>query len=177
MNDAPINTTAINATLDDTNSVNEAQAAETPEVISSIDANGLAEAIRAAGCAVTPIERDNQIQLHSAGHGVGFQVVWGNAVEAGVYADFTLSCALRVAGGEIPSAVFQGWHRSKRFARLAAHGELIVLEMDVTLFGGITRGHLESTLRLWVMMVGEFLLYLRSAAAEGEKAPGTAVAG
>lgn len=133
------------------------------DLLSAIDADTLADAIRAAGCAVTTAERDGHVHLHSASHGVGFQVLWGNAVADGQYADFTLSCALRLAGGEMPRDVLDGWHRGKRFARLATHGELIVLEMDVTLYDGVSRAHVASMLRLWVMMTGEFLLHLRSA--------------
>lgn len=139
-----------------------------PKILMTIDADALAEVIRAAGCAVTTAERDGKVHLHSASHGVGFQILWGNAADAGGYVDFTLSCALRVSGGEVPRNLLDGWHRSKRFARLATHGELIVLEMDVVLYGGVTPAYLESMLRLWVMMTGEFLIHLRNAASATE---------
>lgn len=139
-------------------------------ILSAVDADELAAAIRAAGCAVTTTERDGKTQLHSASQGVGFQVLWGNAAETGGHIDFTLSCALRVSGGEVPRALLDGWQRGKRFARLATHGELIVLEMDVVLAGGVTQAHLEAMLRLWVMMTGEFLIHLRNTAAQADPA-------
>ncbi|WP_020204379.1 YbjN domain-containing protein [Cupriavidus sp. WS] len=141
------------------------------KILSAIDADTLAGIIRAAGCAVTMSERDGRMHLHSASHGVGFQVLWGNPAEAGGYADFTLSCALRVAGGEVPRALLDGWHRGKRFARVATHGELIVLEMDVVLHGGVTQANLAAMLRLWVVMTGEYLLHLRNAVPEAGGAP------
>jgi len=145
----------------------ESHANDIPDILFSIDAKALAEVIQAAGCAVTTVEREGTLHLHSASHGVGFQVLWGNPSEGAGYADFTVSCPLRVAGGEFPRAVLDNWHRSKRFARLSVHGELIALEMEVTLYGGVTRAHLEAMLRLWIVMTGEFLLHLRSGAQEG----------
>lgn len=140
----------------------EAKLDDAPATITAVIPEALADAIRVAGCAVTTVERDGVTHLHSASHGVGFQVLWGNQVDEGGYADFTLSCPLRVTGGELPHAVLDAWHRSKRFARVAVHGELIVLEMDVTFYGGVTPAHLDAMLRLWVVMTGEFLLHLRT---------------
>ncbi|AOY97531.1 hypothetical protein BKK79_36940 (plasmid) [Cupriavidus sp. USMAA2-4] len=137
------------------------------EILAAIDADGLAEAIRAAGCAVTRIEGTGA-PLHSACHGVGFEVLWGNAADDGGYVDFTLACTLRVSGGEVPRVLADGWHRSRRFARVATHGDRLALEMDVVLHGGVTRAHLMAMLQLWMRMTGEFLLHLRGTAAVGQ---------
>ena len=137
-------------------------------------------ASKAAGGAVTAIEQDGVVRLHSASHGIGFQVLWGNAVTTTQYTDFTLSCPLRVQGGTLPEAVLAAWHRSKRFARVAQHGDFVVLEMDVVVAGGVSPAYLAFAVRLWMQMMGEFFLHLRNygpaAAARGDAANAAATA-
>ena len=62
----------------------------------------LAEA-KADGCAVISIEHDCVASLHSASHGIGFQVLWRNEASPGLYADLTLSCLLSMQGGDLPA--------------------------------------------------------------------------
>ena len=61
-------------------------------LLTTLNAEQTAEAIKAAGCAVTSIEHDGVVRLHSASHGIGFQVRWGNETAPGQYADLTLCC-------------------------------------------------------------------------------------
>jgi hypothetical protein len=158
-----------------------AAAAATPaiELLNTINAEQVSDAIKAAGCAVTTTEQDGTTWLHSASHGIGFQVLWGNAVTPGQYADFTLSCPLRVQGGVLPEGVLTEWHRTKRFARVALHGDFVVLEMDVMVAGGVAPAHLAVSLLLWTQMMGQFFLYLRNykpEAAAGSEAEAAAKA-
>ncbi|MFT4172316.1 MAG: YbjN domain-containing protein [Rhodocyclaceae bacterium] len=132
------------------------------EFLLALTPEHVAEAIRAAGCAVTAVTEDGIVRLHSAAHGVGFQVLWGNAAAPGLYADLTLSCPLRVQGGTLPANVQDEWHRSKRFARVAIHGDFVVLEMDVIATGGVTTGHVAVMMQLWSQMMGQFFVYLRN---------------
>lgn len=143
----------------------------TPALIQSINASEMSDAIKAVGCAVTAIEQDGVVRLHSASHGIGFQVLWGNSVSAGEYADLTLSCPLRVQGGSLPEGVISSWHRSKRFARVAQHGDFVVLEMDLIAAGGIAPAHLVLTMQLWTQMMGQFFLHLRNYSAAADQAP------
>ncbi|MFZ4288179.1 YbjN domain-containing protein [Variovorax sp. HJSM1_2] len=138
------------------------------ELIQSINASQISDAIKAVGCAVTAIEQDGVVRLHSASHGVGFQVLWGNEVSPGQYADLTLSCPLRVQGGILPEGVLSSWHRSKRFARVAQHGDFVVLEMDMIAAGGVSPAHLVLTMHLWTQMMGQFFLHLRNYSASDE---------
>ncbi|MDP9908583.1 hypothetical protein J2W27_000676 [Variovorax boronicumulans] len=152
-----MNTTATTPQADD-------QAA-TPapfEMLDAVTPDQVSDAIKAAGGAVTAIEQDGVVRLHSASHGIGFQVLWGNAVTTTQYTDFTLSCPLRVQGGTLPEAVLAAWHRSKRFARVAQHGDFVVLEMDVVVAGGVSPAYLAFAVRLWMQMMGEFFLHLRN---------------
>lgn len=156
-------------------------AASAAEVLTSMTPDQVSEAIKGIGCAVTAFEQDGVTRLHSAAHGVGFQVLWGNALANGLYADFTLSCPLRIQGGNLPDGLLGEWHRTKRFARVAQHGEFVVLEMDVVMAGGVTAGHVQICLQLWSQMMGQFFLFLRSytqneAAKAADAAPAPAAA-
>ena len=145
-------------------SKSSAAATEKPavELLNTVNAEQVSTAIKAAGCAVTTTEQEGTTWLHSASHGIGFQVLWGNAITAGQYADFTLSCPLRVQGGVLPEGVLTEWHRTKRFARVALHGDFVVLEMDVMVAGGVSPSHLAVSLQLWTQMMGQFFLHLRN---------------
>ena len=132
------------------------------DLLRFVTSEQVSEAIKSAGCAVTAIEQDGAVRLHSASHGIGFQVLWGNAQAPAQYVDFTLSCPLRVQGGTLPEGVFADWHRGKRFARVAQHGDFVVLEMDVIVAGGVSQAHLALNIQLWTQMMGQFFLHLRN---------------
>ena len=144
------------------NTTEQTLAPQAAALLFSMTPDQVSEAIRACGCAVTAVEQDGVVRLHSASQGIGFQVLWGNALAAGEYVDFTLSCPLRVQGGTLPEAVLSDWHRSKRFARVAQHGDFVVLEMDVLAAGGVGPQHLTVMLQLWNQMMGQFFLHLRN---------------
>lgn len=151
-------------------------AAPAIELLNTVNAEQVSDAIKAAGCAVTTTEQDGTTWLHSASHGIGFQVLWGNAIKPGQYADLTLSCPLRVQGGVLPEGVLTEWHRTKRFARVALHGDFVVLEMDVMVAGGVSPAHLAVSLQLWTQMMGQFFLHLRNFKPESVPATDAAAA-
>ncbi len=132
------------------------------DVITFMTSAQVADAIRVAGCAVSVQQDDLVTRLHSASHGIGYQVHWGNQAGVDQYLDLTLSCPLRIQGGDLPEGLINEWHRSRRFARVAAHGEFLVLEMDVFVAGGVTSEFLRFSMRLWVEMMGQFFLHLRN---------------
>ena len=142
----------------------------TPELIDSIGVEQLGDVLKSAGYRVTAAEQNGVMQLMSASQGVGFVVRFGNGVQPGValaadgqpvYLDYTLSCAMQVQG-DLPADLVASWNRTKRFARLAAHGQFLLLEMDVVVAGGVSMRHLLSTIELWDRLVQEFLLHLRN---------------
>ena len=153
----------------------EPSGVERNSLIHSVSAEQIGEAIKAAGCAVTLLEQNGVPMVHSASHGVGFQVLWGNPTgETGQFLDFTLSTPLRVQEGVLPEGLIAEWHRSKRFARVVQHGEMIALEMDVIVAGGVSAGYLNMVVQLWTQMMGQFFLHLRNfdtARAGAAKAP------
>ena len=144
----------------------ETTATETTEttLLTTVDADRMSAAIKAVGCAVTANEQNGVVRLHSASHGIGYQVLWGSAVAAGQYTDLTLSCPLRVQGGALPADLLSEWHRTKRFARVAQHGDFVVLEMDLIVAGGVSPTQLALSLQLWTQMMGQFFNYLRKPA-------------
>ncbi|WP_454903433.1 YbjN domain-containing protein [Variovorax gossypii] len=151
-----------NTTTSNTAEAAAVAAAPLNDLLDAVTPEQVSDAIKAAGGAVTTIEQDGVVRLHSASHGIGFQVLWGNPVTTTQYTDFTLSCPLHVQGGTLPEAVLASWHRTKRFARVAQHGDFVVLEMDVVVAGGVSPAYLTFAVRLWMQMMGEFFLHLRN---------------
>lgn len=137
--------------------------------IETIHVEQLADIFKAAGYRVTAAEYDGGVQLMSASQGVGFTVRFGNPAPAdaadaaapAAFFDYTLSCALQVQG-ELPAELVSAWNRTKRFARLSAHQQFLVLEMDVVVAGGVSERHIRSTIELWDRLIQEFLLHLRN---------------
>ncbi|MEW6346987.1 MAG: YbjN domain-containing protein [Paraburkholderia sp.] len=130
--------------------------------VDAVSVEQLADIFRSAGYRVTPAEQNGRVQLMSASQGVGFVVRFGNpGAAADTHIDYTLSCAIQVQG-ELPADLVPSWNRTKRFARLAAHQQFLLLEMDVMVAGGVTERYLRSTIELWDRLVQEFLLHLRN---------------
>jgi hypothetical protein len=147
--------------MNSTTATEDGSAASRPVLLDAVTPEHVSDAIKAAGGAVSAIEQDGVLRLHSASHGIGFQVLWGNSMVPGHFTDFTLSCPLRVQGGVLPLGLLDAWHASKRFARVSQHGEYVVLEMDVLAAGGVSAGHLAVAIQLWMQMMGQFFLFLR----------------
>ncbi|WCM18149.1 YbjN domain-containing protein [Paraburkholderia bryophila] len=140
------------------------------ELIEAVSIDRLAEILKAAGYRVTVAEQNGAVQLMSASQGVGFSVRFGNAAQEAAastdatalrYLDYTHSCVLQVQG-ELPMELVASWNRTKRFARLADHGQFLALEMDVIVAGGVTERYLRSTIELWDRLIQELLLHLRN---------------
>ncbi|WGY71638.1 YbjN domain-containing protein [Burkholderia cepacia] len=148
--------------------------------IEAISADRLADVLRRAGYRVTAAEQNGMVQLMSASQGIGFAVRFGNPAAALApqgadaqlaalpYIDYTLSCVLQVQG-ELPVELVADWNRTKRFARLASHGQFLALEMDVVVAGGVSERYLRSTIELWDRLIQEFLLHLRNRPAMAEQ--------
>ena len=148
--------------------------------IEAISADHLADVLRRAGYRVTAAEQNGAVQLMSASQGIGFAVRFGNPaaalapqgadaqLAAQLFIDYTLSCVLQVQG-ELPAELVADWNRTKRFARLASHGQFLALEMDVVVAGGVSERYLRSTIELWDRLIQEFLLHLRNRPAMAEQ--------
>ncbi len=145
------------------------------ELVQSISIDHLTDLLQSSGYRVTSSEQNGQTQLLSATQGIGFALRFGNPTpELNQYLDYTLSCALRVQG-DLPSDLVSQWNITKRFARLARQGDFLVLEMDVIVAGGVTDAYLRATTELWDHLLQQFLLFLRTFAAQPDTADVPAV--
>nr|WKF56244.1 hypothetical protein HUO10_000694 [Paraburkholderia busanensis] len=145
-----------------------ADASASNDLIEAVSIEQLADVLKAAGYRVTVAEQAGVVQLMSASQGIGFSVRFGNLAQGAVgqetvvrYLDYTLSCVLQVQG-DYPQEWVASWNRTKRFARLADHGQFIALEMDVIVGGGVSVRHLRSTVELWDRLIQELLMHLRT---------------
>ncbi|MBB3211136.1 hypothetical protein FHW67_000371 [Herbaspirillum sp. Sphag1AN] len=133
-----------------------------PELIYALTAERLADAIKAAGCSVTILSDNGIDNLRSASQGIGFQVLWGNpAAYTGEFLDCTIRCPLRIQGTTLPAGLAAQWHRTTRFARIVEHPEVVSLEMDIFVVGGVTPDYLNLSIQLWTQIMGKFFLHLR----------------
>ena len=124
---------------------------------------------------MSTVNTNGVVRLHSASQGIGFHVLWDNAVGEGEYVDLTLNCPLRMEGCILLDGVLADWYRTKRFVRAAQHGDFVVLEMDILVAGGVTPNHLAMQMQVWNQMMGQFFLHLRNFTAltgKGQKVQG-----
>ena len=100
-------------------------------------------------------------QLCSATSGVPFFLRFGNAgVVPDTFVDFTFCALLRLEGGS-PAQLTDDWNASRRFARLHRSGELLVLQMDVSVAGGVSADHLACFVEIWDRLLNDLLRVLR----------------
>ena len=173
MNDATLDLPKEDAATEDAATGTGTEAQATPSQGDArlfVSAAQVADAIRAAGCAVSAVQDGDTVRLQSASHGIGYQVLWGNAAGPDQYLDFTLSCPLHVQGGQLPDGLFNAWHRTRRFARVSSHGDFVVLEMDVVVAGVVQADYLTVAIQLWTQMMGQFFLHLRNFRADEAEA-------
>jgi hypothetical protein len=119
--------------------------------------------------------------LRSATNGFGFEVRFANrfAGDQTGYADVSFLAGLRVQG-KLPLEPINDWNNTRRFARLHLIDDLLLLDMDVSVLGGITPEYLRAQVEIWDRLVQELIPYLREAlrrlsAANGAD-PGIAIA-
>ncbi len=107
-------------------------------------------------------DRPNAPYLRSATGGIPFEVQFVNRLLNGGdgYADITFVVVLGLQS-EMPLAAVNDWNNGKRFARLRLIRNMLVLDMDVTVIGGLTPAHLQAQIGLWDQLVQELLPFLR----------------
>jgi Putative bacterial sensory transduction regulator len=132
------------------------------EMITAITPAALAEHLKNAGYRATVAEQNGLVYLTSASQGVGFIVRFGNPadLQEGSFLDYSFSAALQLMG-EPPAMLASTWNRTRRFARLSLQGQLLVMDMDITVAGGVTARNLRAQIELWDRLMQELLLYVR----------------
>lgn len=104
--------------------------------------------------------------IRSATGGMVYHVRFGNPAPQGerLYLDISYIFLAQVSGGSA-EALAADWNAGKRFARLHAHDQVVVLEMDVMLAGGVSTAHLMATLEVWDRLMQELAATVRPSGA------------
>lgn len=125
----------------------------------------LMDILRETGYRANTVEHQGKPLVHSAVQGLQFQISLGNASPADSrrFIDFTFHCILRVQG-ELPALCIEEWNRTRRFARISAQGQALVLSMDVMVAGGVSKDHLRAQCELWDHLMRQFLVFLQQPA-------------
>lgn len=135
------------------------------KILDSVTMDDLAELLKDAGFRAEAVD-DAALgrSLRSATGGVTFEVRPGNVRtdDAQRCVDFTYTTLIRCGPG-LPGDLVNDWNTKKRFGRLHQRGDLVVLEQDVIIAGGVTRANLSASLELWNQLVNQLLLALRTA--------------
>ena len=151
----------------------------TDTLISSLTVDALREFLHQAGYRAEVVaDQPNLPVLRSATGGMPFDVRLNNrlAGDTAAYADMTLMAGLQVQG-ELALGVINDWNNARRFARLRLLQGHLILDMDVSVLGGVSPAHLRAKLELWDRLIHDLLAYLRELAAKNaapEASVGTA---
>jgi Putative bacterial sensory transduction regulator len=136
-----------------------------PDNLSFLTSQIMSGVLQEAGYRVESfIDPTGVSQLRSATNGLPFVVRFGNRLageEAG-HADASFTTLLQVQGS-LPPALLNQWNSLKRFGRLYSGENLLVLEMDFTVLGGVSRDYLRTQVKIWDSVVQELIRYLRTA--------------
>jgi hypothetical protein len=112
-----------------------------------------------------------QSLLRSATAGMNFDIRMGSKLpgqpgDTPAYVDFTFLAALAIRGGTLPdtllNTLLNTWASTYRFARLRLDQNFLILDMDASIAGGISRNHLRATLATWDQLLQSFIAYLRN---------------
>lgn len=149
----------------------------TDTLITTLSLDGLRELFQLAGYRVETMADTaaNAPYLRSATNGLAFDIRPGNrmAGDEQSIVDVTLMTALQVQG-ELPLDVVNRWNASRRFARLQLSPPFLVLSLDFSLAGGVTRTHLRGQIEIWDQLVQQFVGFLREEIAALAKTNGSA---
>ncbi len=127
-----------------------------------------------------------QTLLRSATAGMGFDIRMGSKLPGSVagnqrperelpsetqaqvpmdaHTDFTFLVTFAVKG-TLPqdrlSTLLNSWNNAYRFARLRFDQNLLILDMDVSVAGGVSRNHLRAAFATWDQLIASLIPYLR----------------
>ncbi|MEJ0052089.1 MAG: YbjN domain-containing protein [Methylovirgula sp.] len=125
-----------------------------------------------------------QILLRSATAGMGFDLRMGSKLPSSiagnqrperepagetqaqapvdVHTDFTFLVVFAINGGTLPPDLLNSWNNAYRFARLRTDQRLLILDMDVSVAGGVSRNHLRAAFATWDQLIASLITYLRT---------------
>lgn len=135
----------------------------TDSLIAAITVDSFRDILQQAGYRAERIAGpEDAPALRSATGGLPFDVRFNNRVagETASFADITLLAGLRVEG-DLPLSVPNDWNNIRRFARLRLLQGHLLLDMDISVLGGVTSAHLLLQLQVWDRLVQELIAHLR----------------
>jgi hypothetical protein len=134
-------------------------------ILTSFTPAGLRDLLQQAGYrAELMTDRPAAPYLRSAAGGIPFELQLVNHMPGGGegYADISFAAALLVQG-EMKLALVNDWNNSRRFARLRWIRNMAVLDMDVSVLGGMTQAHLQALIAIWDQLLQDIVPFLRNA--------------
>jgi hypothetical protein len=102
--------------------------------------------------------------LRSATGGMAFDIRPGNRLlgETPTYADVSFLAAFSIQGGELPVNLVNSWNNLRRFGRLHLDQGFLLLDLDVSVAGGVTRDYLRAQMVIWDQLLQSLIAYLRN---------------
>jgi hypothetical protein len=138
------------------------------QILSFLTVEGFRDILLAAGYRVESIA-DNQIgpMLRSATSGLAFDIQFVNPLpgDATAYTNLFLRTGFQVRG-DLPLSVVNDWNNNMRFGRLRLSNNLLVVDMDISVLGGVTAAYLRNQVDIWDKLIQGLIVYLRDAIAK-----------
>jgi hypothetical protein len=140
----------------------DARADTASPVRTTVSVDDLSTLLQARGFRVERLEQGGEELLRSASSGFPFHIRFGNKAtpDGHDHLDFTLSLVIKVDAFDLAPLVSE-WNRSKRFGRLHAEADVVALEMDVLVAGGVTDNHILARVEIWDRLMHELVRSLR----------------
>jgi hypothetical protein len=134
------------------------------DTIMSVTPETMGEILQSAGCRVEHAKDPEGIPvIGSATNGMTFNIRFVNKAPAPLegYIDLTYITILKF-DQPLPLETINEWNRSRRFARLNISEDLLIMDMDVILSGGVSETHLRTSLEIWDRMMQELIAFIRN---------------
>ncbi len=132
----------------------------------SITPERFSELLQRVGLRAEPFVSDDTPHIKSSTGGLGFTVRFGNRAEAPVegFLDYSLIAAIKIEG-DFKLERCNDWNSRKRFSRLHRANDLLIMDMDVMVGGGVTERHILGSIEIWDRLTQELIMWLRGATA------------
>ncbi len=141
-------------------------AEQTTDLIQTVTLERLRELLQRFGyrAELVTVEARKTTFLRSATAGMAFDIRPGNQLPGDVvaYADFSFLALFTIKGGELPLALVNNWNNQRRFGRLHIDQGLLMLDMDVSVAGGVSADHLSAQFAVWDQLLQGLITYLRT---------------
>jgi len=135
------------------------------EIVTSLTVDSLRALLQHFGYRAEVITDDaaKVTLVRSATSGLSFDIRPGNhlADHPAQFVDCAFLASFKVEG-ELPLAPLNDWHNARRFCRLHLNQGFLMLDMDVSLAGGVTSDHLRAHLEIFDQLLQGLVAFLRS---------------